>query len=69
MSRGRKKLTYFSCSGSVFQREDVASVLVELFKQPRDAAKGLSLDLIQGETEIEEAVKLAVQKNESSFTD
>ncbi|GAA5975660.1 hypothetical protein JCM5350_002683 [Sporobolomyces pararoseus] len=50
-------------------REDVASVLVELFKQPRDAAKGLSLDLIQGETEIEEAVKLAVQKNESSFTD
>ncbi|GAA5962813.1 hypothetical protein JCM3765_001529 [Sporobolomyces pararoseus] len=48
-------------------REDVASVLVELFKQPRDAANGLSLDLIEGETEIEEAVNLAVEKNESSF--
>ncbi|GAA5909452.1 uncharacterized protein JCM6883_003949 [Sporobolomyces salmoneus] len=53
--------------GSV-TREDVAAVLVSLFKQPRDAAKGLSLDLINGETEIEEAVKQAVEKNESSFS-
>ncbi|GAA6005640.1 hypothetical protein JCM11491_003710 [Sporobolomyces phaffii] len=54
--------------GSV-PREDVAAVLVALFKQPRDAANGLSLDLVEGETAIDEAVRGAVARGESSFTD
>ncbi|GAA5876415.1 hypothetical protein JCM16303_003523 [Sporobolomyces ruberrimus] len=55
-------------SGSI-TREDVATVLFELFKQPREAAKGICLDLVQGETGIEEAVKNAVEKGETSYTD
>jgi hypothetical protein len=51
------------------QRKDVAAVLFELFKQPREAANGLSLDLINGETGIEQAVKSAVEKNQSSFSE
>lgn len=51
------------------KREDVATVLFELFKQPREAAKGICLDLVQGETGIEEAVKNAVEKGETSYTD
>ncbi|GAA5831735.1 hypothetical protein JCM3766R1_004999 [Sporobolomyces carnicolor] len=54
--------------GSV-TREDVAAVIVSLFKQPRDAANGLALDLVNGETTIDDAVKRAVSDNKSSFTD
>lgn len=54
--------------GSV-TREDVATVLVSLFQQPRLAANGLTLDLISGPTPIDQAVEQAVEKNETSFSD
>ncbi|GAA5852597.1 hypothetical protein JCM8547_002556 [Rhodosporidiobolus lusitaniae] len=57
--------------GSV-SREDVAAVILSLFKLPREAGNGLALDLIQnveGEIEVEEAVKEAVEKGVSDWLD
>ncbi|GAA5962818.1 hypothetical protein JCM21900_004098 [Sporobolomyces salmonicolor] len=50
-------------------REDVAAVLLALFNQPASAANGLALDLIEGHTPVEQAVKEAVEKGESDFLD
>ncbi|GAA6027865.1 hypothetical protein JCM8097_001755 [Rhodosporidiobolus ruineniae] len=48
-------------------REDVAATLLALFQLPREAGTGLALDLVQGETEIEQAVKEAVERGESDW--
>jgi hypothetical protein len=59
-------------SASPLQREDVAATLLHLFKLPREAGNGLALDLIQGvegEVEVEKAVKEAVEKGVSDWHD
>ncbi|GAA5904504.1 hypothetical protein JCM6882_008926 [Rhodosporidiobolus microsporus] len=51
-------------------REDVAATLLALFRLPREAGNGLSLDLIQnveGEVEVEKAVEAAVEKAVSDW--
>ncbi|GAA5834862.1 hypothetical protein JCM5353_004904 [Sporobolomyces roseus] len=68
-SQGTGKISLGLTSMGSVPREDVAKVLVSLFDQPRDAAKALTLDLIEGETSVDEAVKAAVEKGESSFSD
>ena len=51
------------------QREDVARTLLALIDLPGSGAKGLALDLIKGDTPIEEAVRKAVEKGVSDFHD
>ena len=51
------------------QREDVAATLLALLGQPSAKAGGLALDLVQGDTAIDQAVKEAIEKGESDFRD
>ena len=46
-------------------REDVAAVLAALIE--RDDAVGLALDLIGGQTPIDQAVEAAIARSESDF--
>ncbi|KAM0788415.1 hypothetical protein ACM66B_001552 [Microbotryomycetes sp. NB124-2] len=54
--------------GSV-SREDVAAVLFELINTPGKAAAGLALDLVEGDTPVQEAVRAAIARGESDWID